>query len=97
MSIIKQASRKQRSCLVQDGGLGLDSVDREVGSANLLGDTTCLALLNVRLPDLVGKDGVKCPLYNNKQRQVPCPIILSSRCQHVLKYNKSESASHLAI
>ena len=42
------------ACLVDHPRLLLDSLKREVGCTDLLGDTTCFTLLNVGLTDLAG-------------------------------------------
>jgi hypothetical protein len=44
--------------LVDDLGLLLDGLDWEVGSTNLLSDTTCFAFLDVGLTDLVEQLGL---------------------------------------
>jgi hypothetical protein len=42
--------------LVENLGLGLDGLNREIGGSDLLGNTTSLTLLDVSLPDLQTED-----------------------------------------
>ncbi|GKT50196.1 uncharacterized protein ColSpa_10378 [Colletotrichum spaethianum] len=74
----------KRAVSVDNGRLLPDSLDREVGSTNLLSNTTGFALLHVGLTDLVQKLGLSGIDVAQNTANGRSEVVLGSRCQRGL-------------